>query len=195
LWRPVERYCQQLNARRRAPFKFFHVAPLEGAKAGALNFSLTKTAPDVELIALVDADYLAEPDFLSRLTGFFEDEKVGFVQTPHDYLPDGSAYQAMCYWEYMPPNKVGLASINEYDCAYTIGTMCILRKDAILEAGGWAEWCLTEDSEISIRIRALGYEGVYVNETFGRGLIPEAYEDLKKQRFRWTAGPGQQLLA
>src|SRR5690606_36865458 len=66
LWRPVERYCQQLNARRRAPFKFFHVAPLEGAKAGALNFSLTKTAPDVELIALVDADYLAEPDFLSR---------------------------------------------------------------------------------------------------------------------------------
>jgi glycosyltransferase involved in cell wall biosynthesis len=195
LWRPVERFCQQLNARRRAPFKFYHVAPLDGAKAGALNFSLTKTAPDVELIALVDADYLAEPDFLSRLTGFFADEKVGFVQTPHDYLPDGSAYQAMCYWEYMPPNKVGLASVNEYDCAYTIGTMCILRKDAILAAGGWAEWCLTEDSEISIRIRALGYQGVYVNETFGRGLIPETYEDLKKQRFRWTAGPVQQLLA
>src|SRR5690606_11759377 len=50
-------------------------------------------------------------------------------------------------------------------------------------------------SEISIRIRALGYEGVYVNKTFGRGLIPETYEDLKKQRFRWTAGPVQQLLA
>src|SRR5690606_38657828 len=110
-------------------------------------------------------------------------------------LPDGSTYQGMCYWEYMPPNKVGLASVNEYDCAYTIGTMCILRKDAILAAGGWAECCLTEDSEISIRIRALGYEGVYVNETFGRGLIPETYEDLKKQRFRWTAGPVQQLLA
>jgi len=196
LWRPVERFCAELNARgSRAPFRFFHVAPLQGAKAGALNFSLTHTAPDVELVAVIDADYLAEPDFLSRLTGFFADPEVGFVQTPHDYRPDGSVYQDMCYWEYMPPNKVGIASINEYDCAYTIGTMCILRKDAIEQAGGWAEWCLTEDSEISIRIRALGYQGIFVNETFGRGLIPETYEDYKKQRFRWTAGPVQQLLA
>lgn len=196
LWRPLERWCRAQTARRPdIPFKFFHVSPLKGAKAGALNFSLTVTARDAELIALVDADYLAEPDFLSRLTGFFADPNVGFVQTPHDYIPDASAYQRMCYWEYMPPNKVGLASIAEYDCAYTIGTMCLFRKDAIAGAGGWAEWCLTEDSEISIRIRDLGYEGVYVGETFGRGLIPETYEDYKKQRFRWTAGPVQQLLA
>jgi hypothetical protein len=195
LWRPVQRYCAMLNARMGERFRFFHVSPLEGAKAGALNWSLERTAEDAELVAVVDADYLAEPDFLSRLTQFFADPNVGFVQTPHDYRRDGSAYQAMCYWEYMPPNKVELASVNEYDCAYTIGTMCILRKDAIRAAGGWAEWCLTEDSEISIRIRALGYQGVYVNETFGRGLIPETFEDYKKQRFRWTAGPVQQLLA
>lgn len=196
LWRPLERHCRALSDRAGgAPFRFYHVAPIEGAKAGALNFCMDRTAPDAEIVALVDADYLAEPDFLSRLTGFFADDRVGFVQTPHDYRPDGSAYQAMAYWEYMPPNKLGLAGINEYDCAYTIGTMCLFRKDAIEAAGGWAEWCLTEDSEISIRIRALGYQGVYVNETFGRGLIPETYEDLKKQRFRWTAGPVQQLLA
>lgn len=195
LWRPVQRYCSMLNARRPGtPFRFFHVSPLPGAKAGALNFCLQHTAADAEIIGVIDADYLAEPTFLSRLTGYFADEKVGFVQTPHDYLPDASAYQQMCYWEYMPPNKVGLAGINEYDCAYTIGTMCLFRKSAIERVGGWAEWCLTEDSEISIRVRALGYEGVYVNETFGRGLIPETYDDLKKQRFRWTAGPVQQLL-
>jgi hypothetical protein len=195
LWRPLERFCNLQNRRRPGRFRFFHVAPLQGAKAGALNFCLERTASDAELVAVIDADYLAEPDFLNRLAPFFAEAKVGFVQTPHDYRRDGSAYQAMCYWEYMPSNKVGLAAINEYDCAYTIGTMCIVRKEAIAQAGGWAEWCLTEDSEISIRIRALGYEGVYVNETFGRGLIPETFEDLKKQRFRWTAGPVQQLLA
>jgi len=195
LWRPLQRFCMAQNIRAPGRFRFYHVAPLQGAKAGALNYCLERTAADVELVAVVDADYLAEPDFLSRLSGFFANPKIGFIQTPHDYRRDGSAYQAMCYWEYMPPNKIGLAALNEYDCAYTIGTMCILRKDAIAEAGGWAEWCLTEDSEISIRIRALGYEGIYVNETFGRGLIPETYEDLKKQRFRWTAGPVQQLLA
>jgi len=195
LWRPLERWCAQANRRPGPRFHFHHVSPLAGAKAGALNYLLDYTAADAELIAVVDADYLAEPDFLSRMTGFFADPKIGFVQSPHDYRPDGSLYQRLCYWEYMPPNRVGLASVNEYDCAYTIGTMCILRKDAIRAAGGWAEWCLTEDSEISIRIRALGYEGVFTNETFGRGLIPETYEDLKKQRFRWTGGPVQQLLA
>ena len=194
LWRPLQRFCAMMNTRAPGRFRFYHVSPLKGAKAGALNFCMKRTAPDAELVAVVDADYLAEPDFLIRLAPFFADPKLGFIQTPHDYRRDGSVYQAMCYWEYMPPNKVGLASLNEYDCAYTIGTMCILRKDAIAAAGGWAEWCLTEDSEISIRIRALGYEGLYLNETFGRGLIPETYGDYKKQRFRWTAGPVQQLL-
>jgi hypothetical protein len=195
LWRPLQRWCREQTQRRpQVPFRFFHVAPLAGAKAGALNFLLQHTAQDAQIVSVIDADYLAEPDFLARLTGFFADERIGFVQTPHDYRPDGSAYQAMCYWEYMPSNKLGLASVNEYDCAYTIGTMCLFRKDAIEAAGGWAEWCLTEDSEISVRIRALGYQGMYVNETFGRGLIPETYDDYKKQRFRWTAGPVQQLL-
>ena len=195
LWRPVRAHCAFLNERlSQERFRFFHVAPLAGAKAGALNFCLKHTAEDAELVAVVDADYHSEPDFLSRLVGFFADPRIGFIQTPHDYREwHRGAYQRMCYWEYMPNNKVDLASLEEYDAAYTIGTMCILRKHAIEEAGGWAEWCLTEDSEISIRIRALGYQGIYLRDTFGRGLIPETFDDYKKQRFRWTAGPVQQL--
>jgi hypothetical protein len=71
--------------------------------------------------------------------------------------------------------------------------MCVLRTEALRKAGGWAEWCLTEDSEVSVRLRAAGYHGYYFTETFGRGMIPETFEDYKKQRFRWTAGPVQQL--
>ena len=71
--------------------------------------------------------------------------------------------------------------------------MCLLRTAALRRAGGWAEWCLTEDSEVSVRIRAAGYRGIYLGETFGRGLIPETFDDYRKQRFRWTAGPVQQL--
>lgn len=195
LWRPVRAHCDVLNGRlSRERFRFFHVARLAGAKAGALNYCLERTAADAELVAVVDADYHSEPGFLSRLVGFFDDPRLGFIQTPHDYREwRHSAYQRMCYWEYMPNNKVDLASLQEYDAAYTIGTMCLLRRRAVEEAGGWAEWCLTEDSEISIRIRALGYEGIYLRDTFGRGLIPETFDDYKKQRFRWTAGPVQQL--
>lgn len=195
LWRPLEAYCQHLNQRAGVErFRFFHVSPLPGAKAGALNFCLEVMDKSAEIVAVVDADYLAEPDFLSRLLPFFADARLGYVQTPHDYREyEGSAYLTGCYWEYMPVNKVDMPGVSEYGGAFTIGTMCLLRTEALRKAGGWAEWCLTEDSEVSVRLRAVGYSGLYLGETFGRGLIPETFADYKKQRFRWTAGPVQQL--
>ncbi|NIJ07486.1 hypothetical protein FHS31_001082 [Sphingomonas vulcanisoli] len=195
LWRPVERHCAALNARVGDDrFRFFHVAPIEGAKAGALNWVMPHMAKDAALIAVIDADYEAQPDFLNRLVGFFDDPTVGYVQTPHDYREHAeSAYLNACYWEYMPNNKIEMPGISEYGAAFTIGTMCLIRTAALKAAGGWAEWCLTEDSEVSVRLREIGYQGFYLRETFGRGLIPESFDDYKKQRFRWTAGPVQQL--
>jgi len=196
LWRPVEAHCARLNRETgHERFRFFHVAPLAGAKAGALNFCIERMAPDAELIAVIDADYISRADFLSRLVGFFADSNIAYVQTPHDYRDfAGNPYLTSCYWEYMPSNKVELPGVAAYGAGYTIGTMCIIRSHALREAGGWAEWCLTEDSEVSVRLRALGYRGLYLRDTFGRGLIPETFDDYKKQRFRWTAGPVQQLL-
>lgn len=196
LWRPLEEHCALLNAEMgKEVFRFFHVSPLPGAKAGALNWLLDVMDPTAEFVAVIDADYLAEPDFLARLLPFFRNPRIGYVQTPHDYRDyEGSPYLTSCYWEYMPSNKVDMLGVSEYGGAFTIGTMCILRAQAIREAGGWAEWCLTEDSEISVRLREGGYTGLYIGETFGRGLIPETFSDYKKQRFRWTAGPVQQLV-
>ncbi|HSE83876.1 MAG TPA: glycosyltransferase family 2 protein, partial [Thermodesulfobacteriota bacterium] len=167
---------------------------ISGAKAGALNFALTQTAPDAEIIGVIDSDYHADPDFLDCLVGYFEDPKIGFVQTPHDYREwEDSTYLRMCYWEYKFFFETTMLSLNERDSALTVGTMCLIRRKALEEAGGWAEWCATEDSELSIRIHALGYSSVYTSDTYGRGLIPETFEGYKKQRFRWTYGPVQEL--
>lgn len=190
LWKPLEVHCAKLGKR----FRFFHVDPIEGAKAGALNFALDQTAPDAEIIGAIDADYVARPDFLSRLAGYFSDCRLGFVQTSHDYRAwEGSLYQSMCYWEYMPTYKLNLPALNEWTAGYTVGTMCLIRRRALEEAGRWATWCLTEDSELAIRIHALGYSSICIPDTFGRGLIPDTFADYKKQRFRWTAGPLQQF--
>lgn len=195
LWRPLEAHCATLNQKLgRDVFRFFHVAPLPGAKAGALNYLLDHMAPDAELIGVIDADYLSRKDFLSRLVPFFEDKGMAYIQTPHDYRAyRNSDYLTASYWEYMPSNKIDWPGTSEYGAAFTIGTMCLLRTQALRDVGGWAEWCLTEDSEISVRLRAAGYHGLYFGETFGRGLIPETFDDYRKQRFRWTAGPVQQL--
>ncbi len=190
LWKPVQAHCQKLGNR----FRFLHIDNLPGAKAGALNFALTQTAPDVSLIGVIDSDYHAQPDFLKALIGYFDDPKIGFVQTPHDYRDwEDNAYLRMCYFEYKIFFHTTMVSLNERDAAITVGTMCLIRRKALEETGGWVEWCATEDSELAIRIHAVGYSSVYTTTTFGRGLIPETFYGYKKQRFRWTAGPVQEL--
>jgi cellulose synthase/poly-beta-1,6-N-acetylglucosamine synthase-like glycosyltransferase len=190
LWRPVEEHCHRLGNR----FRFFHLEDWPGAKAGALNFALGQVAPDTEIVSVIDADYHADPEFLASLIGYFDDPRLGFVQTPHAYRGwEGSLYQRMCNWEYSIFFATTLRSRNERMAAITVGTMCMIRRRALEEAGGWAEWCVTEDSELAPRIHALGYTSIYVNAVFGRGLIPDTFAGYKKQRFRWTFGPVQEL--
>lgn len=206
LWQPLQIHCDRLNQqlatgaipsenRISNPFRFFHVEKLAGAKAGAMNFALDHTAPDAELIAVVDADYQVKPNFLERLVGFFDDPNLGFVQTPHDYRDwQNSAYLRACYWECMAFSRLQLAALSEWNASFVIGTMCIIRRHALEQAGGWATWCLTEDSESAVRIHALGYDSLFISESFGQGLIPDTFQDYKKQRLRWTMGPIQQLF-
>jgi cellulose synthase/poly-beta-1,6-N-acetylglucosamine synthase-like glycosyltransferase len=190
IWKPLEEHCLQLGER----FHFYHIDSLPGAKAGALNACLRLTSPQAELISVIDADYVTQDDFLEKLVGFFNDPKVGFVQSCQDYRDwKYNSYLTACYFEYEVHFNLELSGQNEWDTAYTIGTTCLIRRKALEEAGGWAEWCLTEDSEIAVRIHALGYSGYYLKDPLGYGLIPETFESYKQQRFRWTAGPVQQF--
>jgi glycosyltransferase involved in cell wall biosynthesis len=190
LWRPVEAHCRALGSR----FRFLHVQGITGAKAGALNWALPHTDPAAELVAVVDADYHVEPDWLRRTVGYFDEPRMGFVQAPHAYRDfEHSRFGRWANAEYAVFFATGMVALNEHNAGLTVGTMSLLRRRALEEAGGWAEWCLTEDSELAIRIHAAGYDSVYLTETYGRGLIPETFAAYRKQRFRWTYGPVQEI--
>ncbi|RYZ42678.1 MAG: glycosyltransferase [Myxococcaceae bacterium] len=190
LWRPVEAHCVKLGAR----FRFIHVESLPGAKGGALNLALRHTPPDTEVVALLDADFLCEPDFLSRLVGFLDDPAIDYVQTPHDYRGwKGRRFQQALYWEERQGNLLNLPGLSEWNFTLLIGTTCLIRRSALDAVGGWSETCLTEDAELSLRLNARGGQGLFVSGTFARGLLPETFREFQKQRFRWTVGPIQQL--
>lgn len=190
LWRPVEAHCAALGPR----FRFLHVEGISGAKAGALNWAAPHTDPEVTLVGFVDADYHVQPDWLRRTVGHFADPTVGFVQCPHAYRDyEASRFCRMANWEYAVFFTTGMVSLDHHGAGLTVGTMSLIRRAALEAAGGWAEWCLTEHSELSIRIHALGYRSVYLNEPLGRGLIPETFAGYRQQRFRWTYGPVQEL--
>src|SRR5579864_4781669 len=191
VWRPVEAHCAQLGPR----FRFFHVAPLAGFKAGALNFALERTAPDAGIVAVIDSDYVVDPRWLHDLTPSFQDARVAVVQAPQDYRDASeSAFKAMCYAEYRGFFHIGMITRNERNAIIQHGTMTMVRREQLAHCR-WAEWCITEDAELGLRIFEGGYDAVYVPESYGRGLMPDTFIDFKKQRFRWAYGAMQILKA
>ena len=190
-WRPVEAHCASLGAR----FRFFHVAPLAGFKAGALNYALERTAPDAAIVAVIDSDYVVDARWLRDLTPAFQDQRIAIVQAPQDYRDAGqSAFKAMCYAEYRGFFQIGMITRNERNAIIQHGTMTMVRRTQ-LDACRWAEWCITEDAELGLRIFEAGFDASYVPETYGRGLMPDTFIDFKKQRFRWAYGAMQIIKA
>ncbi len=189
-WRPIEALCRRLGPK----FKCVHLARWPGYKSGALNFALTQTAADAELIGIVDADYEVARGFLRESAPYFADARLAFLQTPQDYRDyQGNRFLRACYHAYKYFFDVSMPARNERNAIIFCGTMGLIRKAALQAAGGWDEWCITEDAEMSLRLLRQGWQSLFVNRTYGRGLMPLSFDALKKQRFRWCFG-GIQIL-
>jgi len=186
LWRPVETRCKQLG------FYFYHFDHLQGYKAGALNQALQKTNDDTDLIGIIDSDNVVRTDFLRCIVHLFDDPQVGFVQTRQDYREwQSRAYLRGIYPLYRFFYDTVMVAHNTRNSIIFCGSMGLIRAKVLREIGGWDEWCITEDAEASLRILQRGYKGVYVDRSFGFGLLPQTFGDMKRQRFRWMVGAAQ----
>lgn len=184
VWQPVQAHCATLGER----FRFFHVDPLSGFKAGALNFALEQTCPDAEIIAVIDSDYQVTPDWLEELIPAFEDPNMAIVQAPQDYHDgDESLFKAMINAEYQGFFHIGMVTRNERNAIIQHGTMTMVRAK-ILKEMRWSEWSITEDAELGLRILSAGYDATYIPRCYGQGVMPDTFVDYKKQRFRWAYG-------
>jgi cellulose synthase/poly-beta-1,6-N-acetylglucosamine synthase-like glycosyltransferase len=193
LWRPVEAECERLRAQEHA-VDFVHLPEWPGYKAGALNWGREHLDPDVEVVGVVDADYVVEPEWLRTTVPHFTDPSVAFVQTPQDYRAwETSAFYRACYVGFAYFFRVGMVSRAHRNAIIFAGTMGLIRRSVLDEVGGWDERIITEDAEISLRVLARGDRSVYVPHAYGRGIMPLTYESLRKQRFRWAFG-GMQIL-
>ncbi len=187
-WKPVQEHCKLLGE----AFRFFHLFNWRGYKAGALNYALGQTAEDAEIIAVIDSDYRVEPDWLKRMVPHFMSSKVGFVQAPQDYRDgDESIFKSMCYWEYAGFFYIGMVQRNAANAIIQHGTMTLIRKSALIDAGLWGEWCICEDADLGLRLYEKGYDSVYVNHSFGQGVMPDTLSAYKSQRYRWVYGAMQ----
>lgn len=188
VWQPVEAHCKILGS----SFHFYHEDQLKGFKAGALNYCLARTSSDAEVVAVIDSDYIVKPDWLRNLVPQFIKPEVAIVQAPQDYRDDGdNLFKAMCFAEYRGFFYIGMVTRNERNAIIQHGTMTMVRKSVLDEVGGWAEWCITEDAELGLKIFEKGYEALYTSKSYGRGVMPDTFIDFKKQRYRWAYGAVQ----
>ena len=159
---------------------------LPGAKAGKVNKALELTNED--FILIIDPDHIAFPNFLDQTLGFFQDEKVGFVQVSQGYYNQyrsftakGAAEQTYTFYG---PTQMGLYG---YGSAVAIGANCTFRRSALESIGGHAV-ALAEDLVTSMRIHAAGWKSVFNPVIVSRGLVPEDFGSFAKQQLKWARG-------
>jgi exo-beta-1,3-glucanase (GH17 family)/cellulose synthase/poly-beta-1,6-N-acetylglucosamine synthase-like glycosyltransferase len=194
-WRPVEAHCALLNAGMATPrFRFFHFDGVRGYKAGALNKALALTDPAASHVGVIDSDYQVEPFWLRRAMPYFTSPEIALVQGPQDYRDHrNNIFKAMAYEEYRGFFHIGMVERNEHNAIIQHGTMTLVTKAALEEVGGWAEWCITEDTELGLRLFEAGFEAAYIPQTMGAGLEPDTLEAFTSQRYRWVYGAMQML--
>jgi cellulose synthase (UDP-forming) len=158
-----------------------------GAKAGNVNHALRQRS--ATLVAILDADHVPEPHFLSRTVGHFVDERLGFVQSPQYYANHGKNYVTGGAWEqqdlFFGPI---LAGKDRTGSAFMCGTNVVIRRTALDEVGGLCQTNIAEDFLTSLLMHERGWKSVYVPEVLAQGLAPEDFLSYYKQQHRWARG-------
>ncbi len=189
-WLPIEEHCKTLGER----FRFVRADSIEGFKAGALRLAQLHTATDTEIIGVIDADYVVQPDWLRDLVPHFIDPHVGLVQAPQDHR-DGqrSVMHHAMNGEYAGFFDIGMVQRNEFNAIIVHGTMCLIRRSALESVAGWSSDTICEDTDLGLTLLEHGWHAHYTNKRYGYGLLPDSFEAYKKQRHRWAYG-GFQIL-
>jgi cellulose synthase/poly-beta-1,6-N-acetylglucosamine synthase-like glycosyltransferase len=164
----------------------------QGAKAGNLNNALTHSHG--EFVALFDADHCADPLFLDRLLGYFDDPLVAFVQTPQDYynlnsFQHGRGREGKLIWhEQSGFHHVEQPGRDYHDAATLCGCSCVLRRSHVEKVGGFPEETVTEDMHLAVKLQKRGLKTVYHDEPLAFGVAPPDLIGFLVQRLRWGEG-------
>jgi cellulose synthase (UDP-forming) len=157
------------------------------AKAGNLNAALPRT--DGELVFILDADHVPLPDALDALVGYFDDERMAIVQTPHDFFNHDSVqhyrvgrHEQSLFYRVVCPGK------DRHGAAYWCGSAALISRQALLDVGGVATETIAEDFHTTIRLLRYGWRTRYHDEVLVQGLAPHDLDGYLLQRDRWARG-------
>lgn len=161
-----------------------------GYKAGALKYGTAICKG--EFIAIFDADFLPNADFLIKALPHFE-ENTGVVQSKWQYTNEDYSFltkvQAFGLNAHFSVEQVG-RNYGGHFINFN-GTAGVWRKECIKDAGGWQSDTLTEDLDLSYRAQLKNWKFIYLEGLGSPSELPVEINALKAQQFRWTKGAAE----
>jgi cellulose synthase (UDP-forming) len=167
------------------------------AKAGNINHALTKTGAD--FVAIFDADFIPQRNFLMRTIGFFADPSIGVVQVPHAFYNYDPTQSSLALQKALPDDQrfffeAVMPSRDGWNAAFCCGSNSVTRRAALRSIGDRLPTeSITEDMLFSIALLRNGYITRYLCERLAVGLAPEGLKAFFVQRRRWARGAMQIL--
>ena len=176
--------------------RYLHRPERVQAKAGNLNHGLRYGRG--ELVAVLDADFIPQQDFLQRCIGFLSEPDVALVQTPQCFLNADPVMRNLgmepwllsdeeSFYRWIQPVRDGWGAVV---CA---GTSFVARRSALESVGGFVGNAISEDLVTGIALNAQGWRLIYLQEKLSAGLAAETMADFVRQRQRWAEGTLQSL--
>ncbi len=172
-------------------FKLIHREQRVGYKAGALDHGFHIASG--EFITIFDADFIPPPDFLNKTLPYFNNEKVGVVQTrwghinkDYSILTQLQAFGLDAHFSIEQTARSAAGSFINFN-----GTCGVWRKTCITDAGGWSNDTLTEDLDLSYRAQLRGWKFEYLEDVETKGELPVIMPAIKSQQYRWNKGAAE----
>ena len=174
--------------------KYIHRTDRSGYKAGALEAAMYVARGN--FIAIFDADFIPEPDFLMATVHHFTDPKVAMVQTRWGHLNEDYSLLTKIQAILLDAHFVlEHGSRNRGGCFFNFnGTAGIWRREAIIDGGGWQHDTLTEDLDLSYRTQLRGWQFVFLPGHVAPAELPVEMNAFKSQQHRWAKGSIQTFL-
>jgi cellulose synthase/poly-beta-1,6-N-acetylglucosamine synthase-like glycosyltransferase len=159
-----------------------------GFKAGALEYGLNSAKG--EFVAIFDADFLPEKDFLIKTIPHFEKAEIGLVQTRWEHLNKNynllTRLLSMALDAHFSIEQKGRNSNGDF--MNFNGTAGVWRKTCIFDAGGWSADTLTEDLDLSYRAQLKGWKMKYLEDYTSPAEVPAFLSAIRSQQYRWNKG-------
>lgn len=186
--------CVAACAARGLDIVLIHREHRRGFKAGALHEGMDGARG--ELIAIFDADFVPQPDFLIRTVPYFMvDEELGAVQARWGHLNDWQSSltgaQAVALDKHFAIEQVVRFRADFFPKFN--GSAGVWRRSCIVDAGGWQADTVCEDLCLSTRAVLAGWKFQLADDVVAPAELPATILAYKTQQARWAMGATQCL--